>query len=236
MKIPTTDFLTASSLDSVLQIQDIQLFATDFILQNYHDTLYQELDITLPLEIKSAVNKRKAEYLAGRYVATQALRSIGVNALEVPTGLHRSPIFPQSVVASITHTNSTALCAAALSENINQLGIDLETILKKSTINAIEHSIINTAEKKVLCNLRMPYQHAFSLTFSAKESLFKALYPSVKNYFDFGAAKLVQVNESDNNFELELTENLTPTLNEGMNFSGIFHFDKSNILTIIYEK
>ena len=230
------NFLITNSLNESLHIQGITLFSTDFAVKHYHDNLYQQLGITFAQDIKGAVNKRKAEYLAGRYAAAQALKSFGVTRPTIPTGSDRSPIFPEGIVASISHTNTTALCAAGLSKNIKHLGIDLETILNKTTINEVEHSIINGIEKEILVGLSMPYENAFSIVFSAKESLFKALYSNVKSYFDFSAAQLVHINENENLIEFKLSQELSPTLSKGTRINGTFCFNKTEVLTCIYAK
>jgi len=232
----TTLFLSTSSLNAALTVKDVHFFAVNFNQQHYHDELYQKLNIALPKTISRAVTKRKAEYLSGRYAAIQALKELGVHTQEILIGDHRSPVFHQGIVASISHTNSTALCAAAFAKNIVHLGVDLEHILTPALTKEIEGSIISRIEKESIRCLSMPYEHAFSLIFSAKESLFKALYPNVKAYFDFSAAHIVQVDENNNQIKLELTETLTPTLRKGMQFDGFFHFNNTSVLTCIYEK
>ncbi|MGL6523541.1 4'-phosphopantetheinyl transferase superfamily protein, partial [Aeromonas dhakensis] len=54
---------------------------------------------------------------------------------------------------------------------------------------------------------------ALTLIFSAKESLFKALYPRVGRYFDFLDARWLAMTEQT--LTLELVDSLTPTLPAG---------------------
>lgn len=65
------------------------------------------------------------------------------------------------------------------------LGIDLEKKLSKECVIEIKSSIISLDEENLILKSKLSFEDAFTLIFSAKESLFKALYPSVRAYFDF---------------------------------------------------
>ena len=84
-------------------------------------------------------------------------------------------------------------------------------------------------------NSQLSFEDAFSLIFSAKESLFKALYPSVRVYFDFYSAKITAICCITNSFTLTLLEDLTPELRANIEFSGHFIFDKNYVFTIIAQ-
>lgn len=47
-----------------------------FNVSQYHQNSFLEHGIDEPITLKKAVNKRKAEYLAGRYVAREALKKL----------------------------------------------------------------------------------------------------------------------------------------------------------------
>ena len=76
----------------------------------------------------------------------------------------------------------------------------------------------------------------FTIIFSAKESLFKCLYPEVKKYFDFKAARMIEVDFSTKTFQLELTETLTPFLRQGKKFEGLFDKNNNMVFTLIAEQ
>ena len=99
----------------------------------------------------------------------------------------------------------------------------------------IKNSIINLQEEDLILKSQLSFEDAFSLIFSAKESLFKALYPSVRAYFDFSSAKITAICCNTNSFTLTLLEDLTPELRADIEFKGNFIFDKNNVFTIIAQ-
>jgi 4'-phosphopantetheinyl transferase EntD len=107
-------------------------------------------------------------------------------------------------------------------------------------MNEIKSSIITLDEEAVLTEHTMKenslnFSQAFTLAFSAKESLFKALYPSVGYYFDFSVANITQFNSESNSFTLVLTEDLTAELTKGTEFNGFFQQIEQQVLTLIAQ-
>ena len=229
-------FISQSSFPSVIQDKSIVLVGSDYIQANYRQDIFITLGIPFPANLDKAVIKRRAEYLAGRIVAIEALNKLGVNVCNIPTGQHRSPVWPQGIIASITHTNSAAFCAAARQQDIKYLGLDHENWLTLAAVRDIKSSIISDGEEQLLKQSAMVFERAFTLVFSAKESLFKALYPEVKAYFDFSAAQIVKLDTAAKTFTLTLTETLTPALTAGAKFQGSFSFDDQAILTLISQR
>ena len=68
-----------------------------------------------------------------------------------------------------------------------------------------------------------------ALMFSAKESLFKALYPQVGVYFDYLDAEIVQVDSGY--VELRLLKALNNTFSKGDSFRIAFLFQDRHVLT-----
>ncbi|WP_444998565.1 4'-phosphopantetheinyl transferase family protein [Aliikangiella sp. IMCC44359] len=214
-------------------LNNLVIISCDYFVDYYQDSLYEELGISHPSFFPNAVTKRKAEYLAGRYTAISALAEIGLWEKEIPTGEHRSPVWPSSVVGSISHTKSVAVSAVAYQTDYAIVGIDAENWLMEQTVEQIQKSILRQEEVGLLKRSTMDYVRAFTLVFSAKESLFKALYPQVGHYFDFMAAQIIELSVEKQKFKLVLTENLTDQLLQGSCFSGQFSFNTQGITTII---
>jgi len=228
-------FIAPSSFPNLGCENDIILVGCDFSLGQYQQSLFSELNIPFPASLSRAVPKRQSEYLAGRYAAIEALARLGVTTRHIPTGEHRSPVWPKGILASITHTATTAFCVAASKQNIKYLGIDHENWLTPASVEQVKTSIINDREEQLLKRTDMPFEQAFTLVFSAKESLFKALYPAVGYYFDFSAAEITALNPAGHSFVLQLTQSLAPTLNAGASFTGKFIFDDLAVQTLICE-
>jgi enterobactin synthetase component D len=139
----------------------------------------------------SAVVKRRAEFLAGRFAARQALASIGV---EGAAGRNEdgSPRWPAQVVGSITHGAGRALCAVARAGDVRSLGIDAERLMGEGAKRELLARICSEDERALLVrSLDAPEHHLVTFAFSTKESLYKCLYPLVGHFMDFSAARVV---------------------------------------------
>jgi enterobactin synthetase component D len=222
-------FLPFNNLDN------LALFRCDFNSAFYRSELYATNNIKFPPSIQKSVQKRQAEYLAGRYAATMALKKIGIDNIDIAIGKHRSPVWPENIIASITHNNNSALCIAAIKQNYTHLGLDIENWIKHETVSEIKDSIIQYEEEVLLHRTLLEFDKALTLAFSAKESLFKALYPTVGYYFDFSAAEICNISVENRTFELILSQDLTPQLITGTRFHGTFIFDSTGILTLVQQ-
>ncbi|MNE68057.1 phosphopantetheinyltransferase component of enterobactin synthase multienzyme complex [compost metagenome] len=78
-----------------------------------------------------------------------------------------------------------------------------------------------------------PFEHMLTLAFSAKESLFKAIYPQVGGYFDFDAARLVEVHWPSGRLVLRVTQDLSTSIRAGMLFEGHFQMWADAVFTVI---
>ena len=228
-------FINKSMLQLPFLPTNISVVACDFYLAHFNPMLFHELNISFPNAIQNSVLKRQAEYLAGRFAASCALGDLGVMVNDIGIGTHRSPVWPNGISASITHTNDKAVCAAADNNDYQYLGIDLENILSKKSIIEIKNIIINNNENNMLKKSDLSIEEAFTLIFSAKESLFKALYPSVGYYFDFTVVEVIEIKRNENSFKINLLKNLTPELKAGRVFKGYFCFDETSIFSIIAQ-
>jgi enterobactin synthetase component D len=230
-----TQFINEFDL-AVPGAEHLTLAAYHFNVVNYNSSLFEQFNLHFPETIKSSVLKRQAEYLAGRYAARSALNNLGLEVKYIATGKNRHPIWPAGISASITHTDSIAICAASYKYDYEYLGIDLEKRLNSTCVVDIKNSIINLQEEHLLLKSKLNFEDAFTLTFSAKESLFKALYPRVGGYFDFSAAQITDICGSTNRFTITLLEDLTAEIIAGMTFTGYFRFDETYVFTIIARK
>ena len=228
-------FCKPSSLTRALAIKDVILYASDFDIANYSDELYSLTNTARPLDFENSVIKRRAEFLCGRITAKKALSEFSSSNHQIIVGNGREPIFPKTIIGSITHSNQTALCALASSSKLKYLGIDLEPKIDQVIVTQIEQQIISLKERHVIEDCGLDFGTAFTLVFSAKESLFKALYPQVSEFFDFDAARLTSICPTRKIIEFVLTRNLASNIPRGMRISGKFYIDNLRVLTTIYK-
>jgi 4'-phosphopantetheinyl transferase EntD len=139
----------------------------------------------LPAEADAARNmrdKRLREFAHGRACARKALAALGFPECPVPIGEHRAPVWPHGIVGSISHTDDHAMAVAAQATDLKGLGIDLE--LKQPLDKTVLRMLCRPEE---IARLRQPMADPVlsKILFSAKESVFKCIWPTVRRFVDF---------------------------------------------------
>lgn len=180
-----TDALLMADVDS------LTLHRVCFEPTAFGPQCFAEQGMALPAELQSAVAKRQGEFLAGRLAARQALRPYGLGDETVAIGQDRAPCWPAGMEGSISHSQllgqGMALCAVRPGRA--GLGLDLEAWLSEEQARQLWPGILDEEEWGRLTSgaaaVDLSLAEGLTLVFSAKESLFKALYPRVGRYFDF---------------------------------------------------
>ncbi|MBT8767167.1 4'-phosphopantetheinyl transferase family protein [Metapseudomonas boanensis] len=189
--------------------------------------------IAAPSSIQRSVAKRQTEFLAGRLCAREALQTL-TGIPNVP-GLHedRAPIWPEGICGSISHSHGLASALVASHTHWRGLGLDLETLLPASRAQRLAKEILTPAELNRLGSLD-PSQYAerITLTFSIKESLFKALYPLVGQRFYFQDAELLNV-DSNGRARLRLLLDLSREWHAGRELGGNFCYFQERLLSLV---
>ncbi|MBE0361870.1 enterobactin synthetase component D [Pseudoalteromonas ulvae UL12] len=184
-----------------------------FDVNGYSIQNFAAYGIELPVGLRHAVVKRQAEYLAGRLCAQVALKNYGLESFQVVNGDDRAPIWPEHITASISHTKGIAAAMAVQDPKIKGVGIDIECLMEKRQESELQHYIINPDEMAIFANLAAIHTYPLTIIFSAKESLYKALYPSVKRFFGFDAASLISFD--DKKLVFILNNDLTTAIRQG---------------------
>lgn len=178
------------------------------------------------------VAKRQAEYLAGRLCAREALRRVSGQASVPAVGDDRAPQWPRGVVGSITHGDNWAAALVAPDDRWRALGLDVERLLPAERAQRLQGEILTTAELQRLHGLDENARAArISLTFSIKESLFKALYPLTLTRFYFQDAELLDIDQ--NLARLRLLIDLHPDWREGAELDGQFALFDGKVLSLV---
>lgn len=146
---------------------------------------------TLLTMMEGMSHKRRIEFVAGRLCAFQSLLEMGV-VTEFPLpAQNRVPIWPPGLLGSISHCASLAVAMVAPASSFYALGVDVETLISPAVVGDIRGSVgrddeLISLESSISCRAR-----SLTLLFSAKEALYKALYPFACQYKDFHAAEIV---------------------------------------------
>lgn len=160
-----------------------------------------------------AVPKRIKEFTLGRTAARQALKKLGItDSVAIGRGAKREPLWPEGIVGSITHSKDIAMAAVAKKQHVRALGIDLEKSSRKSSID-ISEKIALPSELDWIAgsDLRL------MMLFSAKEALFKAIFPIYGDYFWHHQAEL-SWSAKDNAFLATLDFSPAPELGAESSF------------------
>jgi len=146
--------------------------------------------VRLPASMARALPKRRLEFAAGRRCAARAVAAILPGfAGEIETAPDRAPCWPAGVLGSITHAGGFASAAVAPAARARGVGIDTEVVAAPEVARAVRDVVLNAADAPappgVLSTPGLTDEVAFTLVFSAKESVFKCLYPIVRRMFFF---------------------------------------------------
>lgn len=137
-------------------------------------------------DLEKVCEKRRAEFLSGRSCAHAALMSLDHRFHQISRiapKADRSPEWPDGVIGSISHSSRRALSAVCEARHLRGIGIDVETLLTSKECSEVEALVMTSDEARCLESL--PWQERVTTVFSAKESLYKALYPLTGVFLEF---------------------------------------------------
>jgi enterobactin synthetase component D len=160
-----------------------------------------ELEVALPASLSRAVTKRQVEFVAGRVCAARAMRRLRGECHPVAIRPDRTPDWPEGLVGSISHTDGLALAGVAEARHWRSLGLDVEQEMSMELLAEVGSMVLDEAEWR-----HRPAgwrETAFAtLAFSAKEALYKALYPLTGRMMEFRDARLLTVARREAMLEL----------------------------------
>ncbi|SOC54661.1 enterobactin synthetase component D [Chromohalobacter canadensis] len=198
------------------------------------EAAFADRGIALPTGLSSAVAKRRAEFLAGRLCARDALHAVTGHA-EVPgIAETRAPCWPAGTVGSITHSAGFAAALAAPARHWQGLGLDAETLMPAARATRLSPQILTPRERDWRDRLPAEGQALFTtLVFSCKESLFKALYPLIGVRFYFQDAALVDWHPATGRITLQLRRSLRDDWVSGATLEGQYTETGSHLLSLV---
>jgi len=144
-------------------------------------------DEELPL-IAQAVDKRRWEFAAGRSAARCGLHELGRAPAALLASAERDPRWPPGVLGSITHTEG--FCGAAVCDDragLIAIGFDAERLRPLAPEVA---KMVLSAGEEASWPAGVDRGHWAMLTFSAKESVYKCLFPLLRIQIGFEDVRL----------------------------------------------
>ena len=228
-----TDFLLSEGLFTLMAVDGVIIYQCEFNKDHYQDNLYEHYGVSFNANLERAVNKRKAEFLAGRFCCKKALAYFDIYDCEVAIGGNRAPLWPQGIQGAISHNSHHAMVAATKRTDSLGIGIDIESIMSTKTMNDIKEAILRDEEHHLLYVPDARAVVVCSLIFSIKETFFKAAYPSTGYYFDFDAITVDKIDYEAKKFYITVKQDLNPQIYSGMKFDGQFEFVDEQVISLM---
>jgi 4'-phosphopantetheinyl transferase EntD len=175
--------------------------------------------------------QRRLEFATGRHCAQSALAALGRGSAALGRESDGRPRWPPGIVGSISHCEGACVAAAAEERAVALLGVDVEP---RAPLPEGVLSLVASPEEIAA----LPY-HASSMScpapldtvlFSAKESVFKALYPGLQRFFAFDDVSLVVSGQG--RFEVRLQPQLAREAGRD-DLVGRFALTRDYVLTAI---
>ncbi len=152
-----------------------------------------ELEGPAPVSVLSAAehrsiahcaDKRIRDYTAGRACARRALSELGIEDFSLLAGKDREPLWPASIVGSLTHTDGYAAAVVARQRELQGLGLDCEVI---GSVNEELWSRVCTDVELSRIRPLPPGERVrqAALIFAAKEAFYKCQFPLTGDWVGF---------------------------------------------------
>lgn len=194
---------------------------------------FRRSQIEPPPSIQRSVAKRQAEFLAGRLCARAALQQLQDLDCSPAIGEDRAPVWPSGICGSITHSTGHAAAIVAQKTDWRGLGMDLENLLNAERAERLAGEILTPAElKRMMAGQREQLALWVTLTFSVKESLFKALYPIVQQRFYFEHAEVLEWTDRGQ-VRLRLLTDLSREWRNGSELDAQFAVKEGQLLSLV---
>jgi len=155
--------------------------------------------------LESVSQNRKREFIAGRFCASEAMKSANIPPEHIRIGEKGEPIWPHNIVGSITHSHGYAAAAVAKKSEVLSLGLDAETneplsskVLQRIG-NAQEQEWVKSVDSSLI-------QNPGKVLFSAKEATYKAWYPITQEWLGFQEAH-IDFHSDENTFTVHIQKN-----------------------------
>jgi enterobactin synthetase component D len=215
-------------MQNVFNIHDVAFFQTSLPIDAQVE---RDFSYCLPSKLEKASALRKQEYIAGRYCAFKAAKQLSAEIHNIENASTREPIWPLGLAGSISHSKNMAISCVAKSENYLSLGIDAEDFIRPQGAQDIIGTVASLEEASYINGLND--QAALTILFSAKEALYKALFPISRCFIDFKEVRLVSLDLEKKSFELELISEQKELAKFLGSYTGSFRIENQTVVTLI---
>lgn len=177
--------------------------------------------------------KRRQEFYSGRWCAFQCLMLQKATDINIPIAEDRSPIWPDNFVGSISHSSRYAAALVGHTEIYQAIGLDIQPSSSPKLADQLKHMILTSNEQSNLWHDEEK-SYIFDLIFSAKETLFKALYPLCRTYFGHHDAEVIRIDTEKNELSIELLISLDDVWKQGSVFNIHYQVLKGELISWMF--
>ncbi|NUF14600.1 4'-phosphopantetheinyl transferase family protein [Acinetobacter lactucae] len=198
--------------------------------------LHIDQQLEHPLKIAQAHPKRQQEYLCGRVLAQAVLNHHFGLDQPITSMREHLPIWPTHILGSISHSQNKLV--VALSNNAIYLGIDIEHWVSSEFAQESAHLILTLSELDLWKSKAaefFDFARYVSLVFSVKESLYKAVYPTAKQYIDFLEASIVDINFENQTLTLAFTSQIQQRYQLLEQYQAGWAVEQDHIMTWVFQ-
>lgn len=192
---------------------------------------YAAAGVPMPEDLAAAVPMRRAAHLAGRICAREALRAAGADETLVGRDRAGAPVWPAGYLGSITHAGRTAAAAAIRAGACRGLGLDYEIGMTGEVADEISDLVLRPADRRGIAGLAgISIEEGATLVFSLKESLYKAIAPSLGTFTGFEDAEIVRI--GGGRARLRLVRRLADALPDGTEVDCVYALSGGIVRTL----
>jgi 4'-phosphopantetheinyl transferase EntD len=161
------------------------IFPGDVAVAIATSEMYAQMPLDLEAGfIKTAGEKRRREFVAGRAAARCAISKLRHFGEAIPINPDRTPQWPDGFLGSISHCDRFCAAAVGTTDKFLGIGFDAETNV------AIEQPVLKLifAPQEVAHLAALPQDRGIAWEktgFSAKEAFYKCHYPRTKQFLNF---------------------------------------------------
>lgn len=186
----------------------------------------EELESLYANQVCAMSESRREEFLRGRYLAHQLLEKQGGSQAYIGKK-ERMPVWPQGYIGSISHSKDYIVAACSQDDVLYGVGIDIETAgrIRKG----MEKKIMTADDIVDLEGVDSTFVK--TLIFSAKEALFKALYPLCEEFFGMLDASVIKIDQ--HSFVIRLDRSLSGHLKQGLCLKGYFQKIDNSVVSLV---